>query len=69
MTNIKVEVMGEQCARLIIEDVLPLTRLSRSSINLLIRGSRFPASVKVARPSRWVADNVRQHMADAEAAR
>lgn len=69
MTNIKVRVTGEQHARLIIEDVLRLTQLSRPSIYLLIKGSKFPALFMVGRASRWVADEVRQHLADEEAAR
>lgn len=66
MTSIKVQVMAEQHARLIIEDVL---RLTRSKIYLLIQGGKFPALVKVEVLSRWVADEARQHLADEEAAR
>lgn len=69
MTMSMDEGVPEQHARLAIDDVLRLTRLSRSKIYLMIKAGQFPGPVKIGRASRWVAGEVRQHLADQEAAR
>ena len=69
MAKIFAEASAEPHARILMKDVLRLTGLSRSKIYLLIKEREFPAPVKVGRSSRWVAAEVRQHMAAEEAAR